>query len=197
MFPVPFDDAQRVNSLASYNILDTPSEEAFDRLTRLACRQFATPVALLTLVDRTRQWFKSRQGFDTPETPRDLAFCGHAILSDAPLVVLNTKRDARFRTNPLVCGSPGVRFYAGAPLVTREGFRLGCLCIIDFEPRADFPPEEISELQDFAHTAMQMIDLRKPVEVRETRRPKNKITKEQQHEPSRGPNTKSDLTSLH
>ncbi len=197
MFPVPFDDALRLKSLASYNILDTSPEEAFDRLTRLACGQFGTPIALLSLVDGKRQWFKSRQGFDTPETPRDLAFCGHAILSDAPLVVLDTKRDARFRANPLVCVSPGVRFYAGAPLLTCEGYRLGSLCIMDFEPRTDLPSEDIAELQDFAHTAMQMIELRKPVENMQNHGPRNKVTQKQKLRPSLISNATPNLTSLH
>lgn len=197
MFPVPLNDALRIAALESCNILDTPSEEAFDRLTELACRQFGTPVALLTLVDRQRQWFKSRQGFKAPETPRDLGFCGHAILSDAPLVILDTTRDARFRTSPLVCGSPGIRFYAGAPLINFERFRLGSLCVMDFEPRADFPPEDIAELQDFAYTAMQMIDLRKPVEGRQTRGPRNKVTQKHKLRASFTLSAKPDLTSLH
>lgn len=197
MFPIPFDDALRLKSLASYNILDTSPEEVFDRLTRLACGQFGTPIVLLSLVDGKRQWFKSRQGFDASETPRDLAFCGHAILSDAPLVVLDTKRDARFRTNPLVCVSPGVRFYAGAPLITGEGYRLGSLCIMDLEPRADFPSEDIAELQDFAHTAMQMIELRKPVESTQAQASKNNVTQKQKRTTSFVSNAKPDLTLLH
>lgn len=197
MFPVPFDDALRLKSLASYNILDTSPEEAFDRLTRLACSRFGTPIVLLSLVDDKRQWFKSRQGFDASETPRDLAFGGYAILSDTPLVVLDTKRDARFRTNPLVCASPGVRFYAGAPLITDEGYRLGSLCIMDYEPWADFAPDDIAELQDFAHTAMQMIELRKPVEGRQTHDPRTKAAEKQKLQASLIQTPTPHLTSQH
>ncbi|TQV80621.1 GAF domain-containing protein [Denitrobaculum tricleocarpae] len=164
MFPVPYNDAQRLKSLESYKILDTPTEEAFDHLTRLARAEFGTPFTMLSLVDSTRQWCKSRQGFDAVETPRDMAFCSHTILSDEPLVILDATRDARFRCSPLVCHKPGIRFYAGAPLINREGLRLGSFCVMDTEACAGFPLEEVRELQDFAHFAMQLIEMRRPVE---------------------------------
>ena len=164
MFPVPINEAQRIQSLESYAILDTESEEAFDRLTELARRQFDTPAACVSLVGRTRQWCKSHPGFELPETSRELALCSHVIVSDVPFVVLDAARDARFRFNPLVSRAPGIRFYAGAPLIDRQGFRLGSFCILDFTPRADFPMEEMGELQDYAHAAMQLIELRRPAQ---------------------------------
>ncbi len=162
MFPVPYNDLQRLNALESYSILDTPSEEVFDRLTRLACKEFGTAFAMLSLVDRTRAWYKSRHGFDAAEVPRGMAFCSHAILSDEPLVILDATRDARFRCSALVCGSSGIRFYAGAPLINREGFRLGSFCVMGSDVREAFSLEEVRELQDFAHFAMQLIEMRKP-----------------------------------
>lgn len=167
MFPTPFNDEQRLKALASYDVLDTPPEKVFDSLTRLACRQFNAPIALVSLVDEARQWFKSSQGLDAKETARELAFCAHAILTDAPLVVLDATTDDRFSTNPLVCGDLGIRFYAGAPLITGEGFRLGTFCVIDVEPRQQFLGDDIAALKEFADTAMQILELR-----RQARQPK-------------------------
>lgn len=161
MFPVPFNDAQRLEVLASYDVLDTPPEEAFDCLTRLACRQFNTPIALVSLVDEARQWFKSRHGLDAEETERELAFCAHAILHDEPLIILDATEDDRFATNALVCGDLGIRFYAGAPLITRQGFRLGTFCVIDVEARPAFTEEDAAALKDFANAAMQTLELRR------------------------------------
>lgn len=161
MFPIPFNDAQRLEALGAYGVLDTAPAAAFDCLTRLACRQFGVPMALVSLVDEHRQWFKSKQGLDASETPREVAFCAHAILSDDPLVVLDATRDQRFAANPLVTDEPGIRFYAGAPLVTHHGFRLGTFCIIDLAPRASFADEDIAALADFARAAMQILELQK------------------------------------
>lgn len=168
MFPTPFNDKLRLEALASYDVLDTPPEEAFDGLTRLACRQFNTPIALISLVDEARQWFKSSQGLDAKETARELAFCAHTILTDEPLVVLDATSDERFSKNPLVCGELGIRFYAGAPLITGEGFRLGTFCIIDVEPRQHFSDDDAAALKEFAATAMQVLELR-----RRARQPEN------------------------
>ncbi len=161
MFPVPFNDAQRQAALESYDVLDTSPEEVFDCLTRLACRQFGVPISLVSLVDECRQWFKSKQGLDVSETPREMAFCGHAILSDDPFVVLNTTQDERFVSNPLVTDDPHLRFYAGVPLVTQHGFRLGTFCIIDLAPRRDFEDDDIAALKHLADATMQILELRK------------------------------------
>lgn len=116
-------------------MLDTPSDERLDDITRLVQKLFNAPIALVSLVDADRQWFKSRQGLEASETPRDVSFCGHAILSDELFVVPDACRDQRFADNPLVTGEPRVRFYAGYPLKAATGHRLGTLCVIDHEPR--------------------------------------------------------------
>jgi signal transduction histidine kinase len=142
------------------NILDTPPEECFDRLTRLASHLFETPIALVSLVDETRQWFNSRQGLAVSETPRDSAFCAYAILGESELVVPDATRDSRFLDNPLVVGQPNIRFYAGAPVATRDGHRLGTLCVIDHKPRSQLNGWEAAILRELAAVAAAEIDLR-------------------------------------
>ena len=132
---LPENEAARVATLHSMNILDTPREDRFDRYTRITARIFDMPIALISLVDKYRQWFKSAEGLEADETPRDISFCGHAILGDGVFEVRNTRRDPRFRDNPLVIEQPHIRFYAGAPLETPNGHKLGTLCIIDRVPR--------------------------------------------------------------
>ncbi len=133
--PLPPDEPDRLADLRALGILDTPAEERFDRLTRLAQDLFGVPIALVSLIDEDRQWFKSRQGLDAAETPREVSFCGHAILGDEVFVVPDATDDPRFQDNPLVTGDPDIRFYAGAPLHTPSGHRVGTLCVIDSEPR--------------------------------------------------------------
>jgi len=128
-------------------ILDTPAEERFDRVTRLAQRAFAVPISLVSLVDGNRQWFKSRQGLDATETPREISFCGHAILKKEVLVVENAIEDERFHDNPLVTCDPNIRFYAGYPLSAPDGNRIGTLCVIDREPR-EFSNEDVELLEE-------------------------------------------------
>lgn len=161
MFPVPFNEEKRLKALGGYDVLDTPPEEAFDSLTRLAVRYFDAPVALVSLVDEARQWFKSVQGLSVRETDRELAFCGHAIMTDDPLIILDATADPRFADNALVCDHPGIRFYAGAPLITPHGFRLGTFCVIDFKPRAAFSENELAALKDFSTAAMQSLNARR------------------------------------
>ena len=132
---LPPDEAERIETLQSLNILDTPRNDRFDRYTRISTRIFDMPVAVISLVDRYRQWFKSTDGFDAEETPRNISFCGHAILGDDVFEVRNTRRDPRFRDNPLVINQPHIRFYAGAPLEAPNGHKLGTLCLIDRVPR--------------------------------------------------------------
>ncbi len=152
----PANEAERIDSLRSLNILDTTPEERFDRLTRIAKRLFGVPIALVSLVDTDRQWFKSRVGLESSETPRDISFCGHAILGADIFLVTDTLRDPRFFDNPLVTGAPGIRFYAGCPLRGPNGCKIGTLCIIDTRPR-DFDDDERSLLLDLAAIAQQEI----------------------------------------
>lgn len=146
---IPKDEPQRLAALNELEILDTPAEERFDRLTRLARNIFNVPIALITLIDANRQWFKSCQGISGTETARDISFCGHAILDDATLVIEDATQDERFADNPVVIGEPYVRFYAGAPLKTKDGFRIGTLCVIDSQPR-NFTAHELGILRDLA-----------------------------------------------
>ena len=132
---IPADESQRLKTLRDLKLLDTPPEERFDRVTRLARQVFATPIALVSLVDADRQWFKSRQGLAAEETHRDISFCGHAILDDKILVINDAVDDPRFCDNPLVCGNPNIRFYAGYPLAAPDGSRVGTLCVIDDKAR--------------------------------------------------------------
>nr|WP_308936692.1 sensor domain-containing diguanylate cyclase [Duganella radicis] len=129
--------------------MDTPAEERFDRVTRMARRMFRVPVALVSLVDENRQWFKSAQGIDTCETPRSVSFCGHAILGDDIFVIPNALQDPRFADNPLVTGDPHIRFYAGCPLRSAGGVKVGTLCLIDHVPR-EFEEEDAIALRDLA-----------------------------------------------
>ncbi|ARP97348.1 sensor domain-containing diguanylate cyclase [Bordetella genomosp. 13] len=134
--PIPSNEEARIAALRTLNILDTLPEERFDRYTRMARRLFGVPVSLVSLIDTDRQWFKSRMGLDVPQTPRDVSFCGHAILGDGVLLVPDARNDERFHDNPLVSGDPHIRFYAGCPLAAPDGSKLGTLCLLDFEPRS-------------------------------------------------------------
>ncbi|VUD42217.1 Signal transduction histidine-protein kinase BarA [Thalassocella blandensis] len=132
---LPDNEAERIKALLDTGLLDSLPEERFDRLTRLAQFMFKVPYALVSLVDADRQWFKSKQGLDACETSREVSFCGHAILGDEIFEVANALEDNRFSDNPLVAGPPNIRFYAGAPISTADGYRIGTLCIIDDKPR--------------------------------------------------------------
>ncbi len=133
--PLAIDEEQRLRALQDMQILDTPPEERFDRYTRIAAELFDVPVALVSLIDRDRQWFKSNHGLEVAETPRDSAFCAHTILDREVLQVADTLQDARFADNPFVTGDPRVRFYAGAPLAAADGSLVGTLCLIDRRAR--------------------------------------------------------------
>src|SRR5262249_36847107 len=133
--PAPPDEAVRLETLYSLKILDTAPEERFDRITRVAARLFDVPVAMVSLIDANRQWFKSCQGLSVSETPRSISFCAHTILGDDVFYVADTKLDPRFADNPLVTGEPFVRFYAGYPIAAPNGAKLGTLCLADRKPR--------------------------------------------------------------
>jgi GAF domain-containing protein len=133
--PIPTDDAQRLRALRDLRVLDTPAEERFDRVVRFAADEFGVPIALVSLVDEHRQWFKSKVGLDACSTARDVSLCGHAVVQDAVFVVEDALADERFADNPLVTGAPHIRFYAGAPLALPSGQRVGTLCLIDTRPR--------------------------------------------------------------
>ncbi|TQV70875.1 sensor domain-containing diguanylate cyclase [Aliikangiella marina] len=132
---LPENEKQRLAALRTLQILDTDPEERFDRITRMAKRLFGVSICLVSLVDKERQWFKSKQGLDACETHRDISFCGHAILDEALFVIEDAREDKRFFDNPLVTGEPKIRFYAGCPLKTHNGFNIGTLCLIDQRPR--------------------------------------------------------------
>ena len=157
--PLPSNEHQRLQALRRYAILDTPHEAAFDRITRLVARLLNVPISTVTLVDERRQWFKSSYGLQARESSRDLAFCAHAILSDDMTVVADATRDERFHDNPLVTGDPHIRFYAGAPLKSADGFKLGTLCAIDTVPR-QFSAEEREILDDLAAIVTDELELR-------------------------------------
>ena len=163
LVPKPFNDQERIEALQALGLLDTPPEAAFDRITRLAAAVMRTPIALVSLVDETRQWFKSRCGLDLESTPREVAFCAHAIMKDDVLLVLDATKDPRFMNNPLVTGEGHIRFYAGAPLITRDGFRLGTLCVIDTEVRAEVTEQELELMKDMAAMTIEVIEGRHAV----------------------------------
>ena len=147
--PLPVDEQHRVRSLRQLGVLDTEPEGRFDRLTRLASEALDVPVALVSMVDVDRQWFKSKVGLDVPETSRDLAFCAHAILADGVMQVPDALADERFADNPLVVNDPRVRFYAGAPLTLSDGTTAGTLCVIDYRPRL-LDDDQLAELRRLA-----------------------------------------------
>lgn len=157
--PLPKNEAARQQSLDELQILDTLEEQAFDDLTLIAAQICQTPIALVSLIDRDRQWFKSHHGLDARETPRELAFCAHAILDDHAFVVEDTLKDERFHDNPLVTSVPNVKFYAGAPLILRGNIRVGTLCVIDDHARP-FSEMQRRALEALARQVVSQLELR-------------------------------------
>lgn len=158
--PIPENDDQRITSLRDMTLLSTPREPDFDRLTRLASKLFGTEIALITLIDQERQWFKSRVGLDISETPREISFCGHTIASQQTFIVNDTLADSRFHDNPLVTGGPKIRFYAGEPLRNGASFLIGTLCVMSNVPR-EFSKEDEKSLQDLGRTVELALDNRR------------------------------------
>src|SRR5256714_9336513 len=158
--PIPLNEVKRLKVLWQYEVLDTVPEEVFDDLTELAARICEAPIALITLVDEKRQWFKSKVGLSPKETSRDISFCGHAILQSDLFIVPDATRDQRFAHNPLVTSDPKIRFYAGAPLITPDGHALGTLCVIDKVPR-ELRPDQKTGLRVLARHVMTQLELRR------------------------------------
>ncbi|MBX9746690.1 MAG: GAF domain-containing protein, partial [Hyphomonadaceae bacterium] len=156
---LPGDEEERLAAVHRLGLLDTEPEERFERHTRIATAALDVPIALITLVDRDRQWFKSHQGFDFSETPRDIGFCSHAVLANAPLVVSDALADDRFAENPAVVGDPRVRFYAGIPLHTADGACVGAFCIVDKKPRT-LNDAQLKMLHDIARLVEEELEPR-------------------------------------
>jgi len=157
---VTSNERKRLNVLWQYDVLDTVPEAVFDELTELAANICEAPTALISLVDEKRQWFKSRVGLTVRETSRDVSFCSHAIRQSGLFIVPDATQDARFAHNPLVTSDPKIRFYAGAPLVTPDGYALGTLCVIDKEPRV-LRPDQQKALLVLARHIMTQLELRR------------------------------------
>ncbi|WP_420801928.1 sensor histidine kinase [Sphingomonas cavernae] len=160
-----FDEEQRAQILADYGVLDVQPEDRFDAIVTFAGELCEAPIALIAFVGRDRQWYKAARGIDICETPREHSFCAHAMLGDAPMIVPDARQDPRFVDNPLVAGSPGIRFYAGAPLVSREGVPLGSLCVIDMVPRAGLTPLQQQGLNVLAAQVMALLEARRQLRL--------------------------------
>lgn len=158
--PKPLNEEERLAILERYRVLDTPAETAYDDVVALAAVLVGVPTALVSLVDRERQWFKAKVGMDLGETERRVSFCSWAVYEDAPLVVPNALEDERFARNPLTEGEGGIRFYAGVPLRTPENIVLGTLCVIDSQPR-QIRPEQLEQLERLARLTMQQLESRR------------------------------------
>ncbi len=159
-YPIPADEEQRLRDLQRHGVLDTPADPHLDRIVELAGTVLGMPIALVSLVDRDRQWFLARRGLEARQTPREMAFCAHAIAGDDVLMVPDAREDERFATNPLVLEGPQIRFYAGAPLRSPEGHNLGTLCVIDQQPR-HLDAAQLAQLQVMAELVTRELELRR------------------------------------
>jgi GAF domain-containing protein len=165
----PPDEDERLAALRALELLDTPQEERFDRITRTATRLFKVPISLVTLVDEDRQWFKSCFGTEVRETSRDISFCGHTILRPAPFIIVDASLDLRFADNPMVTGPPYVRFYAGIPIHSTSGHTVGSFCVIDTEPRepTDEDLDGLVDLAGWAETEIQVVEFSRALKARD------------------------------
>ncbi len=161
---IPANESDRQAALDRYQILDTLPEQVYDDLTKLAANICGVPIALISLIDRDRQWFKSRVGIDATETPREISFCGHAVFENAILNVPDATKDPRFADNPFVINDPSIRFYAGFPLTTDDQYTLGTLCVIDRQPR-ELTPQQISQLESLSRLVISQLELRRNQQV--------------------------------
>ena len=155
--PAIKNEKERLQKLRNYEVLDTPPSNDFDYITRVAARICDCKISLVSLVDEHRQWFKSRHGLDASETPRDISYCGHAIEGKEVFIVEDASQDERFCDNPLLLGEPHVRFYAGAPLVTSDGYRIGTLCVIDSMPKK-LNQVQVETLVDLSKLVIEVLD---------------------------------------
>jgi GAF domain-containing protein len=160
VFAKPVNEQGRIAALEKYAILDTEPEQSFDDLALLASFVCKTPIALISLVDEDRQWFKSRVGMEASETARDIAFCSTAILQSDVFVVSDALMDERFRDNPLVVSDPHIRFYAGAPLINEDGYALGTLCVVDRTPR-ELKPDQKEALKALSRLVLAQLEFRR------------------------------------
>ena len=156
---IPQNESHRIEAVRRYDILDTPPDGAFDRITAIAARRFDVPISIISIVDHDRIWFKSHHGLAVKQIGRDPGLCASTILADIPHVLPNAAVDPRSLANPLVAGEFGLRFYAGVPLRTHDGFNLGTLCVIDKEPRP-VNQGQIDDLRDLASVVMDQMELR-------------------------------------
>lgn len=154
-------EGTRLAELKGYGLLDTPNEPEFDAIVREAARELRSPIALISLLDETRSWFKAKVGLHASETPRSISFCTHLLRGPNVLVVEDLSADARFRDNPLVAREPSARFYAGVPLSTGTGRRIGTLCVLDYEPHHDVSERETAVLTALAAKTMLAMDARR------------------------------------
>ena len=158
--PLPTNEAERLAALKEYHILDTGTEQSYEDITILASHICKVPIAMISLVDETRQWFKSRVGLMEQQTSRDAAFCAHAILQNEPLIVRDATKDRRFADSTLVTGEPHIRFYAGFPLINPEGWALGTLCVVDRQP-SRLSAEQLKTMQALSRQVMTLLELRR------------------------------------
>jgi GAF domain-containing protein len=176
--PIPQDEKKRLKVLWQYEVLDTVPEEVFDELTELAAHICEAPIALLSLVDQSRQWFKAKVGTTVKETSRDISFCAYAITQPGLFIVPDATKDERFANNPLVISDPKIRFYAGAPLITPDGHALGTLCVIDKVPRELRPDQQQALLILARHVVTQLELRRRSRELAEVRQADSQLRKE-------------------